>query len=149
GSAFFYGGDIGTASRCVHVETYLESLDDFEDQIQEIVKDEANVQQWGIKLYLNGLEIADLPIGKNRDVVNYNFRKGLNHLAMTILIPPNTTAFPNVYVGSINLMNDNSLQNYGKVRLSSVKYVDFFDFKYNYSKDSNVFTINNNRIITY
>ena len=149
GGDFFYGGSIGTPNRSVYIETYVDAPTDYPEQIRDLVKNEANVKQWGIKLYLNGLEIADMPQGEDRKSVRYSFKKGLNHIAMTIAIPSNSIAYPNVYVGSIKLMNEGGLQNYGVVRLGTRKYVDFFDFKYNYVEDSDIFTIYDEDVLTF
>lgn len=149
GGDFFYGGSLGTPNRSVYIETFVNSPTNFPEKIRDLVKNDANVRQWGIKLYLNGLEIADLPVGDDRKSVRYSFKKGLNHIAMTIAIPPNTSTYPNVYIGAIKLMNDGGLQNYGVVRLGTRKYVDFFDFKYNYVEDSNIFTVHDRDILTF
>lgn len=147
GHGFFYGGDIGENAKSVYTETFI----NLEEELPIIQKDcrkmDSNSQLWDIKLYLNGREIANMPVGTNRTTVPWKFNKGRNHVAMIANIPAaiqGTTP----YVGIFNIMSDDALTNYGAVNLDFWTYVDNYKFVNNQVDDAKSFTIYNKEIVS-
>lgn len=138
-NGFFWGGDIGENYRSVYMETYLYCEDSQNAGIQKFIKSDSNSQLWSIKVYLNGSQIGDLPVGKNDIDIPWRFKAGVNHIGITLLIPRSgTSAYPNE--GSIELMQDNSLSDYGSVRLANWSYLDIFQLLNNVNPGANVFS---------
>ena len=148
GNGFFYGGDVGESARSVYVETFLEVLDDEPPLLAEMKKVDDNSQTWKVTAFLNGREVGSLPVGTNTAVVPWTFRKGINHVVLTIDIPSPTTTNPNPYVGTLDLLGDSDLFDHGLVRLDAWQYADPFHMQWNQLPDASVFTIKNGEIIT-
>lgn len=148
GNEFFYGGDIGESGKSVYVETYVDSDSDQALLLKNVAKVDPNSRVWDVKVFLNGREVADMPVGINELVVPWKFQQGLNHVAMTINIPVSTSAYPNAYVGTIDLMGDDDLFDFGNVRLATWSYVDLFKMQYNEVGQPYTFTIYNNEIVS-
>ncbi len=158
GNGFFYGGDVGENGQSIYVETYL-YLDSQIDPVQDsLTKADTAAQTWDVRAYLNGSQVGWLP-GRNTNVdaspvdsllIPWNFNEGLNHIALTITIPPLTavTGVPNPYIGTVNLMQNHNLFDFGTVKLADWQYVDFFDLQYNTVGTPTTFTIYNNQIIS-
>ena len=138
-NGFFWGGDIGENYKSVYMETYLHCDENQNAGIQKFIKSDANSQLWAIKVYLNGALIGDLPVGKNELDIPWNFKSGVNHIGLTLLIPRSgTSAYPNE--GSVQLMQDNSLSDYGSVKLSNWVYLDIFQLLNNSNENINAFS---------
>jgi len=148
GNEFFYGGDIGESGVSVYVETYLDSSSDQELYLRTISKSDVNSRQWAVKVYLNGREIADMPVGTDQMLLPWKFQEGLNHICMLIDIPTATAAYPNVYIGGISLMNESELDEFGTVKLGTWRYVDLHQMQYNEVDQPNSFTIHRGEIIS-
>lgn len=148
GNEFFYGGDIGEASKSVFVETYLESLTDQPLLLKEIIKTDLNSQLWDVKLYLNGREIGHLPVGTNKLLIPWKFQQGINHIILLVQIPAVSVAYRNPYVGALDLMGDDDLFKFGIAKLATWKYVDVFKMQYNEVNQPYTFTIYNNEVIS-
>lgn len=148
GNEFFYGGDVGEAGRSVYIETMLETKDELPLILKKISKADTNSQRWDVKLYLNGVAVADLPVGTDNQTVPFKFQKGLNHIAIIANIPASTDSVPNPYLGSIDLMGDQDLHNFGTVKLATWQYVDPFKMQYNEVNSPYTFTIVNGEIIS-
>lgn len=73
---------------------------------------------------------------------------GRNHVAILLNIPDATIEFPTPYIGTVDLMSDSKLHDFGVVKLETWNYVDFFKFKNNEVNDSKSFTIYNDEIIS-
>jgi hypothetical protein len=138
-NGFFWGGDIGENFKSVYMETYLYCEENQKAGIQKFIKTDANSQLWALRVYLNGSQVGDLPVGKNELDIRWGFKAGLNHICITALIPrAGTSAYPNE--GSIELMQDNSLSDYGSVRLSNWSYLDLFQLMNNVNPDVDAFS---------
>lgn len=148
GDGYFYGGNVGESGVSVFVETFLESDTTQETILREIRKSDPNSKQWDMKVFLNGSEVADLPVGTDETIVPWTFQQGLNNVILLINIPVATPAYPNVYVGSIDLMNENSLFDFGTVKLGTWKFVDLFKMQYNETGQPMTFTIYNGEVIS-
>jgi hypothetical protein len=148
GNQFFYGGDIGESGKSVFVETYIEVEDDIPVVLKQCLKGDSNSRTWDVKLYLNGREIANMPTGVDRLSVPWKFSKGRNHVALLVNIPDSTLEYPSPYIGTINLMTDSSLDNFGTVKLDTWSYVDFFKLQNNQVNNASSFTIYNGEIIS-
>lgn len=158
GHGFFYGGDIGENGKSVYVETYLNLPGPLEPILDTFQKVDQNSQTWDVRIYLNGAEIGWLP-GRNSDateapvdnlVIPWNFNGGQNHIALAVNIPPLTavTGVANPYIGTLGLMNNHNLYQFGTVKLADWSYVDFFDLQYNTVGTPPTFTIYNGEIIS-
>lgn len=148
GNGFFSGGDVGEHNKRIYVETYIESLTDQETMLKRLVKADTNSRVWDVKVYLNGREVGMLPVGVDELVIPWKFQKGLNHIALVVIIPPSTGAFPSPQNGLINLFDDSNLQDFGIVKLGTWTYVDFFKMQYNENGDPRTFTIYDGEIIS-
>jgi hypothetical protein len=148
GNEFFYGGDVGDSGRSVYIETYLDSITDQELILKEIHKLDPNSKQWDMRIYLNGREIGNLPVGTDKLVLPWKFQQGLNHVCVLINIPEATEEYPHPYIGTIDLMGDSDLFEFGSVKLGTWQYVDLFHLKYNEVGQPQTFTIYNNEIIS-
>lgn len=148
GNEFFYGGVLGAGNKSVYVETYLESLSDQQPLVARFKKGDSNSITWDIKVYLNGSEVGNLPAGTDELLIPWTFQAGLNHIAMVINIPQFTTAILHPYDGTINLLEDAHLYDFGSVRLAEWKYVSFFDLVYNQVGQPFSFTIKDGEILS-
>ena len=138
-NGFFWGGDIGESYKSVYMETYLYCEEDQNAGIHKFIKSDANSQLWPIKVYLNGSQVGDLPVGRNDIDIPWTFKAGVNHIGITLLIPRSgASAYPNE--GSIELMQDNSLSDYGFVRLANWSYLDIFQLLNNVNPEAKVFS---------
>jgi hypothetical protein len=148
GNGFLYGGDVGANGRSVYAETYIESTIDREVIIKEFRKSDINSQQWDVYVWLNGRNIGSLPAGTDTALLPWKFQEGLNHIAITANIPEATESYTTPYLGTLDIMVQDSLDNYGSVKLGTWSYVDFFHMKYNESDQPYTFTINDGEIIS-
>jgi len=141
-NGFFWGGDIGENSKSVYMETKLECPSAKSAGVQKFVKVDLNSQLWAIRIYLNGTQIGDLPVGVNELNIPWNFVEGENTISITATIPRGgVVARPNE--GSILLMQDNDLSDFGSVRLANWNYVDIFELLNNSNTNQNSFAIYN------
>lgn len=148
GNEFFYGGDIGESGKSVFVETFLESSGDQPLILKEFAKVDPNSRMWDVKVLLNGREVGDLPVGIDKLVIPWKFQEGLNHIIVLVQIPSATTVRPNPYVGTLDLMGDDDLNDFGTVKLGTWQYVDFFKMQYNEVDDPYTFTIYDGEIVS-
>lgn len=140
GNGFFWGGDIGENYKSVYMETYIDCETTTNAGIQTFVKTDYNSQLWDVKVFLNGAEIGSLPVGVNSLKIPWTFNAGINHIAVTALIPKaQSTAYPNE--GSINLMENKMLYDFGTVRLDNWSYVDLFQLLNNSNDSSNLYSL--------
>ncbi len=147
GHEFFYGGDVGEDGKSVYAETFLITEQEYPIFLKECSKSDTNSQLWDVRIFLNGREIANMPVGTNRLTVPWKLKKGKNHIVIMSNIPEATTANPSPYIGTINLVVDGKLQDFGTVKLDNWIYVDPYKFENNQGYDSNTFTIYNDEII--
>jgi hypothetical protein len=101
-----------------------------------------------MRIYLNGRELAYMPVGTDSAVIPWRFMRGPNHIILLIDIPRSTAAMPQIFNGTIDLLSGDRLSDFGTVKLDTWKYVDFFHFKYNETSTSKAFTIHNNEIVS-
>jgi len=148
GHSFFYGGDVGSNGKSVYIETYLIMDKDIPVLSKEFKKLDTNAKLWDIKIYLNGAEVAYLPVGTNSFMVPWKFHVGANHIAMVINIPEATQTNASPYLGSVNLMNDVSLLSIGSVRLGEWVYIDEFHMRHNDIGLAKAFTIIDGEIVS-
>lgn len=148
GYDFFYGGDVGSSGRSVYVETYLESISDQETFIGEFRKKDPNSKTWTVRVLLNGRSVAYLPPNTDTSLIPWAFKRGLNHIALLINIPAQTTAYPHPEYGTVDLITGTTLDTYGTVKLGTWTYIDPFDLQYNQLTDAQTFTIENNELIS-
>jgi hypothetical protein len=147
GHGFFYGGDIGENAKSVYCETYINCEEELQILQKDCRKQDSNSQLWTIKLFLNGREIANLPVGTNRTIVPWKFNKGRNHIAMIANIPAATQG-NSPYIGTFSIMSDDALPNYGAVNLDFWTYVDNHKFINNQVNDAKSFTIYNGELVS-
>lgn len=149
GDGFFYGGDVGVGGRSVYVETYLNSPTRRETVLAEMQKVDERSRAWEVRVFLNGNQIAHMPMGEHRKQVPWAFMKGPNHIAVLVQIPDEDEV-PEAYTGVLNLMAGQDLFTYGDVYLSKWEYVDLFDMKYNESETNppKTFTVHEGEIIS-
>lgn len=148
GNDFFYGGDIGESGKSVYVETYLESLQDQETFLGEFIKPDPNSLFWDVRVFLNGRDIGFLPATMERLTLPWNFRQGMNHIALLINIPRATSTLPNPYIGTVQLMGDRDLSDFGTVKLGDWSFVSWFDMQYNQTGLAPTFTIHDGEILS-
>lgn len=148
GNQFFYGGDVGESGKSVYVETYVEIENDIPVVLKQCLKGDPNSRTWNMRAFLNGREIANMPVGVDSLSVPWKFIKGRNHIALLINIPESTIEYPSPYIGTINLMTDSSPEDFGTVKLDTWSYVDLFKMQSNQVNNANSFTIYNNEIIS-
>lgn len=100
-----------------------------------LVKNDLNSKNWDISIYLNDRKTT-IPAGIASDMIEWNFKKGVNEIKIAIDIKGSAN-------GSFNLMDSKSLLNYGLVYSQYYGYTDSLEFKNNRSKYDKVFTIEN------
>lgn len=143
GNEYFFGGDIGESNVSAFVETYIESDIDRPTFLSEFSKTDVNSQQWDVRVLLNGREIGNLPVGTHRSLLPWTLRKDvLNHVILLVNIPTGTS------VGTLRLMGDNSLFDFGTVKLATWSYVDFFDLQHNQAGEPATFSFFEEEIVT-
>lgn len=148
GHEFFYGGDVGESGKSIYVETYIELENDLPVLLKQCTKTDTNSQLWDMRVFLNGREIANMPVGVDKLTVPWKFLQGRNHVAALINIPHADELYPSPYIGTINLMTDSELSDFGTVKLNTWNYVDFYKFSNNQVNDPNSFTIYNKEIVS-
>jgi len=140
GNNFFWGGDIGENYKSVYMETYLDSPSSQNLDFKKFVKLDDNSKLWDVRVFLNGAQVADLPVGTDSAIIPWSFKEGLNHIAITASIPRSSSSgYPNE--GALELMDNDFLHNYGSVKLSNWNYVDLFQLLNNDSINSRNFSL--------
>ena len=147
GNGFFFGGDVGVPGRDVYAETFIDSPQTFETFVDEFRKSDVRSKLWPVRVYHNGRLVGDLPAGIDRLQIPWRFTKGMNHIAITMRIPEDGQ-ISSVHAGSLVLMSNNALSNFGTVHLAKWDYIDFFNLQFNDSGDRPTFTVHNGEIIT-
>ena len=158
GNGFFYGGNIGENGVSILIETYVNLDKPIQPIVDYLQKTDASSQTWDVRAYLNGDPIGWLP-GRNiiqsetpidRLLVPWNLNQGLNCIHLLINIPPLNLVNGNIspYSGTLQLMQNHDLYQFGTVKLADWNYVDFFDLQYNTVGTPKTFTIYNGQIIT-
>lgn len=144
GNDFFWAGDIGQTAVSAYVETYLDSLSDQELYLRTFRKTDPQSKLWAVKVFLNGREIGSLPVGTDEMVLPWKFNQGLNHVAITANIPSATGGAS----GTLTLMTESALYDFGTVKLATWEYVDLYNMTYNETDDPKTFTIYNGEIVS-
>jgi hypothetical protein len=148
GNDFFYGGEIGESNRSVFMETYVDIPEQIDPIHSEFRKTDPNSQSWAVRIFLNGRDIGYLPVGTDKALIPYTFQQGRNNITIIAIIPPATSAVPNPYIGTLDLMSEADLYDYGVVKLATWNYVDLFDMTYNQDDQPYTFTITNEEIVS-
>lgn len=148
GYGFLYGADIGENGKSVYSETYMYVDHDMPVILKECRKGDPNSKTWNVKVFLNGREIASLPVGTDKITVPWKFREGKNHIVVMAEIPDVTLETSAPYIGIFDIMTDANLSDYGTVKLDDWHYVDIYKFQTNLTNDSKAFTIYNNEIVS-
>ena len=138
---FFDGRDVAEDFVSVYVETNLEAIDDLELLFKSCKKADENSRAWAVKVYLNGVQVADMPVGEDEAVIPWKFNKGLNQIILLITIPEANNANPYITQGQIDLMAPNNLFDYGAVKLGTWTYADPFAVQYNEQGSPMTFTV--------
>lgn len=99
------------------------------------VKNDEISLDWRVAIYINGKRNLISEFEKSK-IIEWNFKEGVNNIQIAIDIPKSAN-------GSISLMQDTNLSNYGMIYLNNYGYVDFLEFKKNKSIFDYVFTIDN------
>lgn len=99
------------------------------------MKNDGISKKWNIAVYLNG-KPTFIPAGQFSQIIEWNFKQGVNTIRVAIDAEESAN-------GSITLMEDKTLANYGLVYLDYYSYVDPLEFKKNRSVYDYVFTIEN------
>jgi hypothetical protein len=142
GNDFFYGGDIGESNVSAFVETFVQTDVNRPTFLAEFIKGDLNSQAWDVRVYLNGREIGNLPAGVNRALLPWTLREGLNHVILLVNIPTGRS------VGTVRLMGDGDLFDFGIVKLATWTYVDLFDLRYNSVGQPTTFSLHNGEIVS-
>lgn len=142
GNDFLYGGDVGESDVSLFAETYLESSTERQTFLAECYKSDVNSQAWDVRVLLNGREIGFLPVGTNRALLPWTLRQGMNHIIVLANVPSGTST------GTLSLMGDTSLYEYGTVKLATWSYVSLFDLSYNTTGEPTTYTVHNGEIIS-
>lgn len=145
-SEFFYGGVLG-GGKFVYAETYIDSPSNTEVLLKECKKIDANSKLWAVKVYLNGSLVGDLPVGTDSVVIPWKFLEGFNHIALVIDVPESSASSANPYIGTLDIMLDDELTDFGQVKLADWKYVDYEYFEKNPAVP-NIFTIYDNEVVS-
>ena len=148
GHESFYGADVGEDGKSVYAETFIMTEKEFPVFLKECRKSDSNSRLWDVRIFLNGREIANMPVGTDKVTVPWKLKSGKNHIVMMVNIPAATVANPSPYIGTINLMSDSNILDFGTVKLDNWTYVDLYKFQNNQVNDSNTFTIYNEEIIS-
>lgn len=148
GHDFFYGADIGEDNKSIYVETFIETAREYPVFLKECRKMDANSKLWDVRIFLNGREIANMPSGVDRMTVPWKLKEGRNSIIMLVNIPEATSSNITPYLGSIKIMADAQITDYGIVKLANWTYVDLYKFQNNQINEPFSFTIYNNQIIS-
>jgi hypothetical protein len=148
GHGFLYGADIGENGKSVYSETYLYADEESPVLLKECRKGDPNSKTWNVKMFLNGREIASLPVGTDSITVPWKFKQGKNHIVVMAEIPEVTAETSAPYIGIFDVMTDSKLSDYGTVKLDDWNYVDVYKFQTNLTSESKAFTIYNNEIVS-
>ncbi len=148
GHGFLYGADVGENGKSVYSESFVFSEKDQPVVLKECRKADANSKTWAVKVFLNGREIAALPVGTDKLTVPWRFRQGKNHVVVMANIPTTASNLSAPYIGFFQVMSEGNLFDYGVVKLDDWIYVDNYKFEYNITDDVKAFTIYNNEIVT-
>ncbi len=148
GHGFFYVADVGENGKSCYAETYVYADAESPVLLKECRKSDLNSRTWDVKIFLNGREIANLPVGTDKVTVPWKFKQGKNHIVMAANIPSVTSASYAPYIGSLDLMAGSQLDEYGTVKLDDWYYVDPYKFQYNLTNDAKAFTIYNEEIVS-
>ncbi len=148
GHEFFYGADVGEDYKSVYVETFLETDKEYPVFLKECRKSDVNSKLWELRVFLNGREIANMPVGTDKLTIPWKLKEGVNHIVMMINIPEATSGSPSPYIGTFNMMADSNLTDFGIVKLDNWTYVDLYKFQNNQVNNANSFTIYNDELIS-
>ena len=99
------------------------------------IKNDGISKDWNVAVYING-KPTFIPSGQLSETIEWNFKEGLNVVRVAIDAEESAN-------GSITLMDDKNLSDYGLVYLDYYSYVDPLEFKKNRSVYDYVFTIEN------
>jgi hypothetical protein len=89
---------------------------------------------FNLAIYLNGINIVDLPIGTLNKSIEWNFTQGINEVIITY-------DKPNAGYISFSPMEGTSFSRYGTVFTDSFYYLDPFDFSVKTTEEDYYFTI--------
>lgn len=148
GHETFYGADIGEDGKSVYAETFLITEKEYPVFLKECRKSDVNSRLWEVRIFLNGREIANMPVGVDKITVPWKLKQGKNHIVIMANIPIASSSSSSPYIGTINIMSDGNLLDFGIVKLDDWTYVDLYKFQNNQVNDSKVFTIYNGEIIS-
>lgn len=148
GHEFLYGADIGEDAKSVYVETFIETDREYPIFLKECRKSDFNSKLWAIRVFLNGKEIANMPIGTDKLTIPWKLKEGVNHIVAMADIPAATVVNPSPYIGTFNIMVGANLADFGVVKLDNWTYVDLYKFQNNQVNEPNSFTIFNGEIIS-
>lgn len=148
GHEFFYGADVGESHKSIYAETYLDADKEFPVILKECRKSDVNSQSWNIRVFLNGNEVANMPVGVNKITVPWKFKQGKNHIVVMANIPAGTVSITDPYIGTFNIMADGQITDYGSIKLDDWVFVDNYKFLNNQVNDASSFTIYNDQIIS-
>ncbi|MCF1193390.1 hypothetical protein LRR18_17505, partial [Mangrovimonas sp. AS39] len=94
--------------------------------LKECRKSDSNSKLWDIRIFLNGREIANMPVGTDKLTVPWKLKEGINHIVVMTNIPEATVANPSPYIGTLNIMVGANLSDFGVVKLNNWTYVDLY-----------------------
>lgn len=150
GTEFFYGADVGENERSVYIETNIYTDQDSPVVLKTINKSNPNSKLWTVKAFLNGREIANMPVGIDSVTAPLKLNTGKNTVIFAVNIPPSSSASLSPYIGSIHF----DPSELGTFKLGELIYVDLYKFKDNgyreidNSSPNKWFTIFNDEIVT-
>ena len=148
GHETFYGADVGEDGKSIYAETFLITDKEYPVFLKECRKSDSNSKLWDVRIFLNGREIANMPVGVDKMTVPWKLNRGKNHIVMMVNIPVASSGSPSPYIGTLNIMSDGNLLDFGTVKLDDWVYVDLYKFQNNKVNDSKVFTIFNGELIS-
>lgn len=148
GHEFFYGADVGEDGRSIYAETFIETMREYPVFLKECRKSDFNSRTWAVRIFLNGREIANMPVGVDKLTIPWKLKEGNNHIVLMVNIPETTAVNPSPYIGTFEIMADTNLSDYGTVKLDNWTYVDLYKFQNNQVNEPNSFTIYNEELIS-
>lgn len=122
-----YLGDVPAQSD-VYLEFFVHSDTDHPDFYDTFSKSDQNSKLWDIRLFVNGNQVADMPIGTDSAIVPWKFQSGKNHIAMTMRM---RDLRESVNLGSIRLMAMHNFNDFGIVKLQDWNFTTLFDMEHN------------------
>lgn len=132
GSTFFVGPNVSGVSILLETKVFCTA----EKTVRHtFLKNDAISKNWNIAVYVNG-KPTYIPSGQFSQLIEWNFKQGVNTIRVAIDAEDSAS-------GTITLMEDATLANYGLVYLDYYSYVDPLEFKKNRSVYDYVFTIEN------